>query len=391
MSSYDAIVVGAGIAGASTAYFLAAQGMKIAHVEQTHPAGGPTGRSSALTHAFYLMPELSQLAIKGVSTLRRIPDLTGEAPVHFEIGMMWACGRDAAASWAAAARRINREGSVIEELAPDEFARRYPEVDTDGIVLALWEPAYGYADPYGATNALAGAARRMGAAAFYNTRVRHLIVDGGRIAGVETDTAAGRLDAPIVVAAGGVWSKPLLAAAGIELPIYVERHEMAVLEAGGRARSFMPFAWCDDLLNSYARPDGERVVLCGLWTGGGTGIRNLKVRRPEKIDDPDHYNEGVSEEESLDILAHMTPRFPTLAELGVRPGYSGLYDMSPDDNPIIGPAPGIQGLYVICGSSGHGFKLGAGVGEEVARLITTGDCPLLKPFGLERFLGRQRS
>jgi sarcosine oxidase, subunit beta len=188
-----------------------------------------------------------------------------------------------------------------------------------------------------------------------------------------------------VVSAAGVWTKPLLAAAGCHLPIHVERHVMAVLDGGGRARQFMPFAWCDDLLCSYARPDGERVVLCGVWAGGGTGIRHRKVARPEIVYEPESYRAETDENECLDALGFLLPRFPGLAGCGVRPGYAGLYDMSPDDNPLIGPVPGIEGLYAICGSSGHGFKLGAGVGEEVARLVVEGRSHLLAPFRVDRF------
>src|SRR5262245_32695596 len=154
MSTHDAIVVGAGIAGSATAFFLADRGIDVALIEMSHPASGPTGRSSAVTHAFYLQSELSRLAIAGVGTLRRIPELTGEAPAHTECGMMWACGADAAPAWKAAAERITQEGSRIEPLSADELARHAPGIDLEGIALALWEEAYGYGDPYGATQAL---------------------------------------------------------------------------------------------------------------------------------------------------------------------------------------------------------------------------------------------
>jgi sarcosine oxidase subunit beta len=387
---HDVIVIGAGIAGAATAFFLADGGIDVGLIEMDHPASGPTGRSSAVTHAFYLQSELSRLAIAGVATLKRIPELTGEAKVHTECGMMWACGADAAPAWRAAAERISGEGSKIEALKPDELARHAPDIDLDGIALALWEEAYGYGDPYGATQALVKGARQRGATVYLNTRVERLVQSSGKITGVET-TGRGRLSAPVVVSAAGVWTKPLIAALGHDLPIHVERHVMAVLDGKGRARDFMPFSWCDDLLCNYARPDGDRVILAGVWAGGGTGIRHQTIARPEIVPDPDFYRADTDESECIDALGFLLPRFPRLAELGVRPGYAGLYDMSPDDNPLIGPVPGIQGLIAICGSSGHGFKLGAGVGEEVARLIAEGKSELLAPFRLDRFADLKKS
>jgi len=389
MQHFEAIVVGAGIAGASTAFFLREHGVQTALIEKTHPAGGPTGHSSALTHAFYLTPELAQLAMRGSQILREIPALTGEGPVHTTVGMMWVCGEDAREQWSQAAQRIDRQGSRIIELSPAELARQYPDVNMDGIALALWEPDYGYADPYGATNALERAARRRGATSFLSTTVKQIALTGARVAGVELADGR-RLSADAVVVAAGPWTKRLISNVGYELPIFAERHEMAVLDAAGHAREFMPFSWCDDLLSSYARPDGDRVVLAGLWAGGGTGIRNPKAERPEVVTDFDNFRESLTQDEVVAIMSQLVPRFPRLANLGLRPGYAALYDMSPDDNPLIGPVPGVNGLYVVCGSSGHGFKMGAAVGEEVARLVSTQEAPLLAPFEVRRFAAGSR-
>ena len=387
MERFDIIVIGAGIAGSSAAFHLADKGIKTALIEKTHPAGGPTGRSSALTHAFYLDQSLSKLSIRGVQILRDIPRLTGEGKVHNEIGMLWACGAEAEEAWTASARWIATQGSRIDILPADALAKMAPDFVRDGITTLLYEPDYGYADPYGAANALVKGARDRGCQAFLSTRVLKLATSGGRITGVETSDGKS-LSADRVLVCAGVWTKPLIAQVGCNLPIHVERHEMAVLEAKGKAKTYMPFAWCDDLLCNYARPDGDNVVLCGTWAGGGTGIRNQAVKRPAPVSDPDTYKEGLDGEESEHVLSFITPRAPRLMELGVRPGYAGLYDMSPDDNPIIDSVPGVEGLFVVCGSSGHGFKMGAGVGEAAAAMAMAGTAPeVLAPFSVKRFPG----
>ncbi|TIT02661.1 FAD-binding oxidoreductase [Mesorhizobium sp.] len=380
----DVIVVGAGIVGSSTAYYLAASGVTVTLVEQTHPAGGPSGKSSALLHAFYLMPELSQLAIRGREILVSLPEISGEGPFVTEVGMMWVCGNDNEASWKVAAERIRSEGALIETLSPQAFADAAPGFALDNVALALWEPEYGYADAFGATNAIARAAKARGARIMQNSLVERLVKEGDRISGVALADGT-VLKADAVVLAAGPWTRRLLATVGLDLPLHVERHPMAVLDAAGKARQVMPFAWCDDISCNYARPDNDGVILAGTWAGGGTGVRHEQAGRPRFVDNPDSYMEGVEESESVGILETFATRVPAMADLGIRPGYAGLYDMSPDDLPVIGAMPGVDGLFVSAGSSGHGFKTGPAVGEAVASLVTEGAQPILAPFSPSRF------
>ncbi|HEV7253907.1 MAG TPA: FAD-binding oxidoreductase [Mesorhizobium sp.] len=385
----DVLVVGAGIVGSSAAYALAKAGAKATVVEQTHPAGGPTGKSSALLHAFYLLPELSQLSIRGREILVSLPELAGEGSFVSQIGMMWVCGPDNETAWAAAAERIRGEGADMQTLSPHEFSRLAPGFSPDGAALAIWEPEYGYADAFGATNAIARLARRHGADLRQNTGVRRLLRQGDRVHGVELADGS-TLEADRVVLAAGPWTRRLLATVGLDLPLHIERHPMAVLEAYGQARSVMPFAWCDDISCNYARPDGDGVVLAGAWAGGGTGVRHETAGRPREVDDPDSYMEGVDEAESAAIVETFARGVPAMLELGIRPGYAGLYDMSPDDLPVIGPMEGVEGLVVAAGSSGHGFKTGPAVGEAIARLVLEGEQPILKPFAPARFASSPR-
>lgn len=381
----DVIVVGAGIVGSSAAYSLASAGASVTLVEQTHPAGGPSGKSSALLHAFYLVPELSQLAIRGLEILTSLPEISGEGPFVSQIGMMWVCGEDNRADWAAAAERIRDEGAQIQTLTPQAFADAAPGFALDDVALALWEPEYGYADAFGATNAIARAARAKGAMLKQNTLVSRLIRRGDRITGIELADGT-VMEADAIVLAAGPWTRRLLATIELDLPLHVERHPMAVLDAGGKARQVMPFAWCDDISCNYARPDNDGVVLAGTWAGGGTGIRHQAAGRPRFVENPDHYMEGVEEGESVEIVETFSSRVPAMLDLGIRQGYAGLYDMSPDDLPVAGAMPGVEGLFVSAGSSGHGFKTGPAVGEAMARLVMQGPQPILAPFSPARFM-----
>ncbi len=360
----DIVVIGAGIAGAGAAFRLADRGLKPVVVERAFPASGPTGKSSAITHR--LLPDAGTLAARDP----RLRHPAADSRAHrrraciSEVGMMWVTKESARPVWATAAARIRDEGARIETLSVEEFARRAPGFTLDEIAMAVWEPDYGYADPYGATTALIDGAKQRGARVLNNSIAERIHLVGGKVAGVELSTGE-RIACDRVVVAVGVWSKRFFAKHGIDLPVTIERHPMAVLDAPGKALDIMPFSWCDDAMLHYGRPDGDSRILVGTWAGGGTGVRHNEQKRPRGVTDPDQY-EIVDLDESSDILSWALPRIPAIAELGIRKGYAGLYDMSPDDNPILDQAPGIDGLFYACGSSGHGFKLGAAVGEALA-------------------------
>lgn len=382
----EVIVVGAGIAGSSAAYHLAAEGVSVTHVEKRFPAGGPSGRSSALLHLFYMEPELSQLAGRGIDILRNMPELTGYPSDFREVGMLTVGGAANAANYEATANRIHdSEGGDIRVLSLDEYQEMAPGFTTDGIEVAVWEPRSGYADPASATSALAKRAGELGGRSRMNTRVKRVLTEGQRAIGVETEDGE-RILGDTVVLAAGPWTRPLLAGVGVDLPLGVERHIIAILDTPGAARKVVPFCWCDDVYMNYGRPEGPDLVLFGTWSGGGMTFRNPDAPEPDAITNPDVYREESDSAESADILQHVTPRIPDIATHGIRRGYAGLYDMSPDDLPVIGAVPGVDNLYMIAGSSGHGFKLGPAVGEAVARLVRTGDAPLLAPFTPERFV-----
>ena len=381
----DVIVIGSGIAGAATAFHLAEVGVKVTLIEKQHPAAGPTGKSSAVSHLFYTEPELSRLAQRGCGWLKRLPEIGGGPAVFHEVGVLWCAGEENAEVWAAAARRIHdEEGGEIFAVTPEELASRAPDFVMDDIAIGIWEPGYGYADPYEAANGFAAAAKARGATVRQQSRVAEIEASGGRVAGVRLESGE-RIAGDIVVAATGPWTKSLISPLGVDLPLHIERHAMAVLDAPGQARDILPFAWVDDILAHYARPEREDTILIGTWAGGGTGIRNPEAGRPHAHADPNDYDADSDPDEAAWIVQQMLPRVPRIGELGIRPGYACLYDMSPDDLPVIDQVPGVEGLFVVAGSSGHGFKLGPAVGEEVARLVTTGRSDLLAPFSLARF------
>ena len=177
--------------------------------------------------------------------------------------------------------------------------------------------------------------------------------------GIETDrgfTAAGT-----VVLATGAWTNDLLRPLGAEQPIELRRLQVIV---GRRAPGEpLPSAVCSDAVsNLVVRPDRGRRF-CAVAYAGEDAL--------EQADDCDH---GISPGYPDAVRRSLAERYPRLAEFEIERGFSGPYDITPDWNPIIGPCPGIAGLYLAAGWSGHGFKLSPAVGEVVAAEVT-GETP----------------
>ncbi|MDF2825748.1 MAG: dependent oxidoreductase [Mycobacterium sp.] len=383
-----AIVVGAGINGASTAFWLADKGVEVVLLEQGYPASGPTGSSSALTHAFYLEPELSILADRGIKIMLDLPDIAGGPSDYRRVGMLWVVGPEAQDEWVAAVARMNRDGIGLECVDVAALTDLAPMCDLDGVGIGVWEPDGGYADPATTTTTLATGSAARGAQVRLNTSAVRLLRDSSDNPGVELMDGE-KIFADQVVIAAGPWTRGLAETAGVDLPLTIERHAMAVLDTPGRAREIMPWSWCDDISGNYARPDGENIVLAGSWAGGGTGVRNDDAERGHEIRDPSaKFDRNVDDTESAEIIDTFGKRFPGFADLAIRKGYADLYDMSPDDLPLIGELPDVPGVFVIAGSSGHGFKTGPAVGEAVANLLIDGSNSLLEPFDPARFATR---
>ncbi|ATU95368.1 NAD(P)/FAD-dependent oxidoreductase [Phyllobacterium zundukense] len=382
--SCDVLVVGAGIAGAGAAYYLSSQKLNVIQVETDHPASGPTGSSSAVCHLFYLDREQSLLAKRGIEILKDLPGAFDQS------GCLWACGPDNEALYRDAVNRIrNVEGSRIEGLTGAQASALLPHFNMDGITFAAWEDESGHCDPYGATNELVHRARANGVKFLGGRSVTDIHVTKGQTTGVTLSDGT-VITTERVILATGVWSKALVAKLGVNLPIFIERHFMAVMDAPGIARKLLPHSWVDETTNCYARPEGENTILIGTWGGGGTGIENEALaaehsRMNYRLEVAGELDRTITQEEAVWAIEHIMTRSPEIAELGIRPGYACQYDMSEDHLPVVDEIPGAKGLFVIAGSSGHGFKLGPAMGESVAKWALGERQELLEAFALARF------
>lgn len=368
----DVVIVGGGVYGTSILFHLARAGVGATLIERHRLADGPTGRSSANVRLHYTTAEMAEIAWRSFQVTSRFRDVVGADNGFMQVGVLYGVQPEHAASFEASVGRLAAAGEPIQTRTLAEMADIAPGFILDGIAIGVWEPQGGYADPVGTALGFADAARRLGAAVRVDTPVAGLLTDNGSVAGVRLANGSQIRSSRVVVAAGP-WSRSLLATIGVILPTYPERHAITLVAAPDQARDIVPCVWSDRMNRYYARPEGESLILFGGTTS-----------RTQRVDDADELDERVPLEESAEHLERANARIPALVGLGIRPGYAAAYDMSPDGFPIVDAVPGIAGLFVVAGTSGHGFKLAPGLGALAADLVQGRRSRLLEPLRFDR-------
>lgn len=390
-------IIGAGVHGASAAFHLARRGLDVIVFERGRPAGGPTGRSSGICRAYYTQPFLARAAHDSIAFLAEFAEHADGADAGFvRTGGLYLHGPDDAAAARRTATALVDLGVSVEVLGPDEVTVRFPGIDLgagDGpgsagtggnVAVAVREEQAGYADPYRTTWGFVTAARARGAVVHADTRVVRITETPGQVELTTADGTTHRVQRLLLAA--GPWTAPLAAQLGVPLPLHAERHVVALLGpvsgsgpastagatsggAGSARRGAVPpdipgpdtGVIIDVAGGYYAAPQPD-----GGWMLGGL--------EPTPPVDPDAATAPVRDTEFARLAEAALRRRPgRLGETRARAGgWSALYDVSPDWQPVIGQIT--DRVWVDAGTSGHGFKLAPVLGDHVAGLLA-GEAP----------------
>lgn len=347
-------MIGGGVMGAAIAFHLGARGVQVVLLERDGLCAGPTRHSTAIIRLHYTQPLLVRMAAHGLRTYRTFEDAVGGGSGFTRTGMLFGVDpaeREMLAENVAVGRSEGAETYLVDG---EQIAELDPRVVTEDLVFC-YEPEAGHCDPYRVTAAYAAAARRAGATVAEGVRAE-AVVDGG------VATNDGGIAADAVVVAAGVWSAPLLAPLGYELPVAPAPAEV------GRYR--LP----DGFDAPPAVADFSRAQF--YFTPAEPGFLEVGSLAPEHADspvDPDRPVEGARRE-TLSAYANALARRLRGASGGHwRGAWTGIYDVTPDWEPAIGRVPGRDDVFVAAGFSGHGFKLAPAVGLSVAELVCDGD------------------
>ncbi len=375
----DVIVIGAGVIGCSIAFHLATLGRLRVHVVDRLGIGaGTSAQSSGILRTHYSVPQNVELARRSFAAFERFADYVGDDEADAGLvrcGYLIAApeGPRLAALQAALAQQ-QAMGVPVHFLDAREAAKRLPIARFDDAALIGFEPEAGFADAYLVASGFARAARRHGARFFEGLAVEGLLREGSRVTGVLT--AQGPMHAGLVISAQNIWTPELQAWTGIAMPVQPELHRVFAFETPAAPYTHAMPVYKD--LGSpgmiYCRSYGGRQMLASEGTAG------------ERLAAPEIEQADIPIDAVIEVGEQVAARFPAYAEAGLASSWTGVYDVTPDWNPVLGAVPGVEGLLVAFGFSGHGFKLSPAVGRLVAQLALAQPTEVsAEPYAIERF------
>lgn len=361
------VVIGGGAIGCSVLYHLVKFGWRdVVLLERAELTSGSTWRAAGNTPHYSGSMLMSRVHQYSVALYQTLEQETGQPVGFHKTGSVRLANvpdrMDEFRYHAAKARYLDLPFEII---SADEIKKLHPFVNTDGILGAVWNPDDGSVDPSMMTNALAQAARNGGAQIFRHTPVKSI---QPRASGEwQVDTAQGSILAEHVVNAAGVWAREVGFLAGLDLPIVSMQHQYVVfdhipeLAALGRR---VPIVREVDV-SYYCRQEVDGLLVGpyekNARTFGAYGIPKDFSAEPLPADI----------ERLQSILQGAVQRIPILANTGIKRVVNGPITYTPDESPLLGPAPGLRNFWLACGFS-FGITQAGGAGKILAEWIMQG-------------------
>ena len=364
----DLVIIGAGAIGCSTAWHLAQAGItNIVVVEMGQVGSGSSSKSASMLSLQFGRDEtMARLAQHAYVRYMRFEEEIG-VPIDFRpIGWLNLATAAEADALRPEAAMLQSLGINTELLAPDEIKRRYPLLNVDDIIVGTYGPDDGPFDPHMILWGYVKRASRHGVRFLQGVKATGITQRGGRVTGVKTD--AGTIATPLVINAAGPWAIEVGRWAGLDIPILNSARSILVTAPLAAVPADHPFV--EDLsVEWYFRPEIDGVLM-------GMGKRpapDLNTATPPAMIDA-----------MIDAAVH---RVPVLAQAELLTAWTGIRPLTADGYPIVGAAPGIDGILLNCGWGGVGIIMAPIAGQLLADLVTSGRSDLVDVgrFSLSRF------
>jgi len=381
-------------------------------LERSHLAAGSTGRSGAILRQHYSDRELAGMARDSLREYSGFRARTGYSVGFQACGVLTLAGPGSPGSVELVRENVRMQQTLgIDTRLVDaaEIRALARGIQIEEQAIGAFEPGAGVCDPKRTVESFASLARYYGATTRSGEDVLEVLVEAGRVCGVRTRTET--IEADQVVLAAGPWSRGLLEPLGIELPLRVlgpQQHFVEALDVGGGASGSarpevspplgdpgepsIPGALLlgggleslgdPDLEGRFEEPEPDlshaHPVILDLEAGhyarcdpqtGQTRVGKMDYTGMARLEDPADLPEAVSGDFQRWAREALVERMPAYAERADTGGQLGWYTVTPDAQPMLGPWPGIEGLYLVAGFSGHGFKLAPSVGLGLTQML----------------------
>ena len=358
-NSFDVVVVGAGVVGASAAFHLAKLGgARVCVVDRGPVCGGGTAKSCAIVRSHYSIATNTEFTLASLEMFHNFQDYLGDGEIDsgfVNSGYLIVAGEGELAG----RLKTNLDmqagvGAETYEIDKAEAKRLHPGIRLDDVALIGYEPKSGYADPYLTTTGFMKAARNLGVELRTDCEAQQVLTDGGRVTGLRT--SQGDIHAGQVLLAVGPWTRRLANGTIPDLPLEVSRHVVLTFRGAAPYGKTTPIV--KDLTTAnkmYFRPASGGVVLVGTGDHG------------DPVTSPDAMDENTPEDLVLLQGGQLSRRVEGFQDAELTASWIGPYDITPDWNPVLGPVEAVPGLSIAYGFSGHGFKLAPAVGKALAQ------------------------
>jgi sarcosine oxidase subunit beta len=348
------VIIGGGVMGASTAYHLAKRGVKdVVLLEKESFFGlGATGRCAGGIRYQFATKVNVQLSIHSLRMLDELEGETGQAALIRKYGYLIITTRESDVP--VFRRNVELQhslGVMTQWLSGDDVRKMIPLCVFPDALAATFNPNDGLADPNSVVMAYINAARRLGAKCLTDVEVTGVEATGDGVSGVKA--GQGRIATPRVINCAGPWSALIGEMAGVKVPVTPVRRQWLTTTPLPQVPRDFPFV-IDFAQSLYFHREGD-----GLLTG---------MSNPNQAPG---YDQNVDGDWELVHMEAAIKRLPLLETAGVASRWAGLYEVTPDAHPIIGPTS-LGGFYLLTGFSGHGFMHGPICGELMAEIILDG-------------------
>lgn len=368
----DAVVVGAGLNGAATAYFLARAGLRrVVVLDCGMPNDGASGGAVGLLRSHYDNRPETELAARSMPFFRNWSEMIGGDCGYLQTGFFRFIEADELDRMERNVAFQRDYGERVEILTPDDLRRVAPEFVSEGVGAVVYEPESGTASNSKATTTLLAAAAPHGVSVRAFCAARTIVAHNGRIVGIET--SQGRIDTPVIVLAAGARSRDLAATCGVDVPLVAKAISVAdiVLPDGLR----VPGSFLDPVSDSWITPrEQRRAIISAPHPGVG------------QVVDPDNYDRDFPRSHAEEGLAPVRRRLKGLDPAPVSRWWTRVDSYAPDGKPLLGPVESVTGLFLNTAGAGKGHKTAPAIGAALAELITQGRSTTadLAPFNLSR-------